>query len=199
MSNTDHAAASPAGLGKMLNSLQGLQQSLEDFSIADVTNAEFNARTLILRLEQFQDTIAAIAMLKNAVAAINRSIAESPQLDCAVVDINSLENHPQLHAIVNASKLIKLHKLMAALKAGADVGHPQDKPILDSDPAVLAPLERSADFPSEIAEATGAESGDYDFAGRRETAVAAGGQAGSLPRTAAREHGPLRRSPNSPR
>jgi hypothetical protein len=173
MSDTDHAAASPAGFGKMLNSLQGLQQRLEDFSIADVTNAEANARNLILRLKQFQNTIAAIALLKNAAATINRSIAEIQQLDCEVVDMNSLENHPQLHAIVKANKLIKSHKLMAALKTGANVGEPQDESILDSDSAVLAPVERSADFPSEIAEATGAESVDYDLAGRQETAVEA--------------------------
>lgn len=157
----------------MLNSLQGLQQRLEDFSIADVTSAEANARTLILRLKQFQDTITAVALIKNAAATINRSIAEIQQLDCEVVDMNGLENHPQLHVIVKASKLIKLHKLMAALKAGADVGEPQDEPILDSDSSDLAPVERSADFPSEIAEATGAESVDYDLAGRQETAVEA--------------------------
>ncbi|HEX6768556.1 MAG TPA: hypothetical protein VF208_04330, partial [Candidatus Binatia bacterium] len=99
--------------------------------------------------------------------------AEIQQLDCEVVEMNGLENHPQLHAIVKASKLIKLHKLMAALKAGADVGEPQDEPILDSNSSDLAPVERSADFPSEIAEATGAESVDYDLAGREETAVEA--------------------------
>jgi len=173
MSNTDQAAASPAGFGKMLNSLQGLQQRLEDFSIADVTNAEANARTLILRLKQFQDTIAAIALLKNAAATLNRSITDIQQLDCELVDMNGLENHPQLHAIVKANKLIKLHKLMAALKAGADIGKPQDEPIPDSDSAVLAPVECSADFPSEIAEATDSESVDDDLAGRHETALEA--------------------------
>jgi len=137
MSNIDQASAPAGGFGKMLNSLQGLQQRLEDFSIADVTNAEANAQTLILRLRQFQDTIAAVALLKNAAADIDRSIAEVAPVDVEIVDPDSLENHPQLHAIVKVSKLIKLQKLMTALKAGADEGEAIAVPDL------MAATERS--------------------------------------------------------
>jgi len=122
MSNTDQAATPAGGFGKMLNSLQGLQQRLEDFSIADVANAEANAQTLILRLKQIQGTIAALAQLKNAAADIRRSVAEIRPIDIEAINLDSLENHPQLNAIVKASKLIKLQKLMTALKAGADEG-----------------------------------------------------------------------------
>ena len=157
----------------MLNSLQGLQQRLEDFSIADVTNAEANARTLILRLQQFQDTIGAIALVKTAAANIDQSIAEIQQLDTEVVGMDSLENHPQLHAIVNASKLIKLRKMMAALKAGADVGESQDKPILDPVSAAAGSVERSEGIALETAKAIGAESVDSDSAAGLETSEAA--------------------------
>ena len=102
----------------MLNSLQGLQQRLEDFSITDVTSAEANAHTLTLRLRQFQDTIAAVALLKSATAEVSRSIAEIAPFDTNVVNLDSLENHPQLHAIVKASKLIKLQKLMTGPESG---------------------------------------------------------------------------------
>ena len=173
MSYTDQTGSAPGGFGKMLNSLQGLQQRLEDFSIADVTNAEANARTLIQRLQQFQDTIGAIALVKTAAANIDQSIAEIQQLDTEVVGTDSLENHPQLHAIVNASKLIKLHKLMAALKAGADVGESQDKPILDPVSAAAGSVERSEGIALETAKAIGAESVDSDNAAGLETSEAA--------------------------
>lgn len=122
MSNIDYDSASTGGFGKMLNSLQGLQQRLEDFSIADVANAEANAQTLILRLKQVHSTIASVALLKQASADIDRSVGETAQADLAAIELDSLASHPQLHAIVNAGKLIKLHKLMTALKAGALAG-----------------------------------------------------------------------------
>lgn len=163
MSNIDRASASAGGFGKMLNSLQGLQQRLEDFSITDVTNAEANAHTLILRLRQFQDTIAAVALLKSATVNVSRSIAEIAPFDTDVVNLDSLENHPQLHAIVKATKLIKLHKLMTALKAGAQVGESQEEPTHDDVAAVLPTVELTANRPNESLDATVRESAEGDL------------------------------------
>ncbi|MGZ8483548.1 MAG: hypothetical protein ACXW6R_06405, partial [Candidatus Binatia bacterium] len=147
----------------MLNSLQGLKQRLDDFSITDVTNAEANAHTLILRLRQFQDTIAAVALLKNATVNVSRSIAEIAPFDTDVVNLDSLENHPQLHAIVKASKLIKLRKLMTALKAGAEVGESQKDQFHNNVPAVLPTVELIANRPNESLDATVRESTEGDL------------------------------------
>ena len=105
----------------MLNSLQGLQQRLQDFSIADIANAEANAQTLILRLKQVDEVITAIARLKTAANSISQSVDDPPEAALDLIGFDSLENHPQLHAIIKASKLIRLHRLMTALKAGG--GH----------------------------------------------------------------------------
>src|SRR5678816_325511 len=120
MSHTEQPISSAGGFGKMLNSLQGLQQRLEYFSIADIANAEANAQTLILRLKQVQDNVAALAKVKTAAVTISQYLTETPEFDTDVVAFDSLENHPQLHAIIKASKLIKLHRLLTALKAGAE-------------------------------------------------------------------------------
>ena len=144
MSAIDLASPSAGGFGKMLNSLQGLQQRLEGFSITDVTNAEANAHTLTQRLRQFQDTITAVALLKSATVKVSRSIAEIAPFDTNVVNLDSLENHPQLHAIVKASKLIKLQKLMRALKAGAEIGGSQEDGFHDEIAAVLPTVELTA-------------------------------------------------------
>lgn len=170
MSYTDQTATSPGGFGKMLNSLHGLQQRLDDFSIADVTNAEANARTLILRLKQFQATISAIALVKKAEANIDQSIAEIRHLDTEVVGMDSLENHPQLHSIVKASKLIKLHKLMAALKAGNDVGEFQENSSLAPATAPLTSVERSVNFLSETFDVPRSDRVDHEIPSRPEPA-----------------------------
>jgi hypothetical protein len=164
MSNIDQAASSLGGFGKMLNSLQGLQQRLEDFSITDVTNAEANAQTLILRLKQFQDTIVAIALLKNAAATISQSIIEIQPADTDVVGLDSLENHPQLHAIVKASKLIKLQKLMAALKASSDNGASQEKQTGKNLAAELPPAALTENLPSDSCDAIGPGSAEHELA-----------------------------------
>jgi len=164
MSNTDPTTASPGGFGKMLNSLQGLQQRLEDFSITDVINAEANAQTLILRLKQFQDTITAIALLKGAAANISQSIADIQQADDDRVGLDSLENHPQLHAIVKASKLIKLQKLMAALKASSDNGAAQEETAVESLMAGPTLVALSSTPPSDSYDAIGPESAEPELA-----------------------------------
>lgn len=165
MSNIDQASAATGGFGKMLNSLQGLRQRLEDFSITDVTSAAANAQTLILRLRQFQDTIAAVALLKSATAEVSRSIAEIAPIDTDVVNLDSLKNHPQLHGIVKASKLIKLQKLMTALKAGAQAGESQEELTHDDVAAVSPTVELTANRPNESLDASGRESAEGDLAG----------------------------------
>ena len=143
MTNTDDTPPSGGGFSKMLNSLQGLQQRLEDFSIADIANAEGNAQTLLLRLKQVQNIIAAIALLKKAEATISESSLAQITDETEFVGFDSLEKHPQLHAIIQASKLIKLHKMMSALKAASDnrtsqQGQPAAKPYANRTPAELS-------------------------------------------------------------
>src|SRR5215207_470548 len=144
MTTTDDTPPSGGGFSKMLNSLQGLQQRLEDFSIADIANAEGNAQTLLLRLKQVQNIIAAIALLKKAEANISESsLAQITDTDTESVGFDSLEKHPQLHAIIQASKLIKLHKMMSALKAASDnrtsqQGQPAAEPYAKRTPAELS-------------------------------------------------------------
>ena len=161
----DLASTSAGEFGKMLNSLHGLQQRIEGFSTSDVANAEANAHTLTLRLRQFQDTIAAVALLKRATVSVSRAIAEIAPFDTNVVNLDSLENHPQLHAIVKASKLIKLQKLMRALKAGAEVGGSQEDRYHDENAAVLPSVELAAIRQTESLDATVRESAKGDLSG----------------------------------
>ena len=149
----------------MLNSLHGLQQRIEGFSTTDVVNAEANAHTLTLRLRQFQDTIAAVALLKRATVSVSRAIAEIAPFDTNVVNLDSLENHPQLHAIVKASKLIKLQKLMRASESGREVGESQENRYHDENAAVLPNVELAANRQTESLDASVRESAKCDISG----------------------------------
>ena len=118
MTNIDQSASPSRKFDSMFTSLQGLQQRLENFSTADVADAEVNAQTLIYQLGECQKKIAVVACLKKVSADVSKSLAALPQVNTEAISLDSLENHPTLHAIIKASKLIKLHRVMAALKAG---------------------------------------------------------------------------------
>jgi hypothetical protein len=108
------------GFGKVLNSIQGLQQRLGDFSIEDVTSAEGKANTLIRRLALLQNKLDRLANLKHCLADAEDRIRQTPEPDYDLIGPASLEKHPQLHAIVKANKVIRLHRLLKIAKASAE-------------------------------------------------------------------------------
>src|SRR6266550_909541 len=108
------------GFGKVLTSIQGLQQRLENFSVEDVSRAETDAKNLIQQLSVLQVKLHCLAELKKFVVSANAQISEIPAENFDQIAPDGLENHPQLHAIVQASKLIRFHRIMKAAKAGAE-------------------------------------------------------------------------------
>jgi len=107
------------GFGNVLKSVQGLQQRLSDFSLDDVTAAEANANTLIHRIASVQQKLIELANLKRNLTAVAGTIHQIPETDFDLISPDSLERHPQLHAIVKTSKIIRLHKLLKVAKASA--------------------------------------------------------------------------------
>ena len=133
--------SSTMGFGKVLTSIQGLQQRLEDFSVEDVVRTEADAKSLVLKLSQLQVKLETLAALKQFVASANLLISEIPEENFEQIAPDGLENHPQLHAIIQASKLIRLHRLMQAAKAGAEsISLDLDTGTLSS---AISPPERS--------------------------------------------------------
>ena len=114
------SASSTMGFGKVLTSIQGLQQRLEDFSVEDVVRTEADAKGLVLELSQLQIKLETLTALKQFVASANLLISEIPEENFEQIAPDGFEDHPQLHAIIQVSKLIRLHRLMQAAKAGAE-------------------------------------------------------------------------------
>jgi len=108
------------GFAKVLTSIQGLQQRLDGFSLEEASQAEANVDTIVLQLCTIQAKLSQVTELKHFVASANWMISEIPEQNFERVDLDGLEDHPQLHAIIQASKLIRVHKLMQATKAGAE-------------------------------------------------------------------------------
>lgn len=114
------AAAHTGGFAKVLTSIQGLQQRLDGFSADEADQAEANVHTLIARLTLLQSKLDRVEKLKRCVSTSSTLIGQIPEQNFDRVDLDNFENHPQLRAIIQASKLIQIHRLMKSAKADAE-------------------------------------------------------------------------------
>jgi len=132
------------GFGKVLSSIQGLQQRLGDFSYGEVSIAEAKVKILVKQLSLLRDSLSRLIRLKHTVSDINRRQSEIPTLNLDRVDMNDLEKYPQLHAILQASKLVCGQRLMKGDFAGSHVVS-LDAGITDSPDRALAAKETGAE------------------------------------------------------
>ena len=115
-----NAAANTGGFAKVLTSIQGLQQRLDGFSVDEAAHAEANVHTLMARLTLLQSKLDRVEKLKQFVSTSSALIGQIPEQNFDRVDLDDFENHPQLRAIIQASKLIQIHRLMKSAKADAE-------------------------------------------------------------------------------
>jgi hypothetical protein len=113
-------APTATGFGKVLSSIQGLQQRLDDFSIDEVSRAQAKAYALIQSLDDFQSQLTALAKLKDAIASATAQVGAIPEENIDVISADGLESHPQLRAIVQAGRLIRLHRSLRAAQASIE-------------------------------------------------------------------------------
>jgi hypothetical protein len=136
------------GFAKVLHSIQGLQQRLDDFSVEEVSRAHAKTHTLIRDINHLQVQLDALSKLKDAVINVNAGIAAIPEDNFDLVGPDSLEKHPQLRAIVQAAKLIRMHRVLKAVRASAEPSFDLQAGIPSSD-APLIPTKRSNEsFPT---------------------------------------------------
>jgi hypothetical protein len=115
-------ALTASGFAKVLSSIQGLQQRLGDFSYGEVSIAEAKVKLLVKQLGALREHLGTVAKLKHAVSETNRQIIDLPEESFDLVELDSLEKHPQLHAIIRASTLLHTqgHMTMARTRANTN-------------------------------------------------------------------------------
>jgi len=122
-SQTPPGASQPpttTGFGKVLHSIQGLQQRLNDFSIEEVSRSHARAHELIRELGNLRTRLESVTKLKDAIDGIGPQIAAMPDADLDLVSADGLAKYPQLHAILETHDL--LQKAKANVPAVHDVG-----------------------------------------------------------------------------
>ena len=105
--------------GKVLNSIQGLQQRLDDFSFDEADRADQEARKLIQRLKDIQWQLALIGELRTVAAKTDRILQENPQANFDTIPPDSLDNYPQLRTIIQAGKLVRIFRIWETARTNA--------------------------------------------------------------------------------
>jgi hypothetical protein len=125
-----------AGFGKVLNSIQGLQQRLEDFSVDDVDKATENVRTLSLRLSQLQGKIHTLTEISESIAAVRTAVDRASNETSELIKLESFDKPLHLQAIVQASKLIRFPKVT---KIGNDTSKIPSLDTIATEPKINIP------------------------------------------------------------
>jgi hypothetical protein len=132
-----------AGFGKVLNSIQGLQQRLEDFSVEDISKAAEKAKTLALHLSELQRQLATVKQISKSIAAVREAVDHIADEASELTKPAPSDRPLQLHAIVQASKLIRFPRLA---KGGKDHSRlPPVNPTAATSPVKPSNSERFLD------------------------------------------------------
>jgi hypothetical protein len=102
----ENSASSVTSFVKILGSIQGLQQRLGDFSYGEVSIAEAKVTMLVKQLSLLREKLEDVARRKDELQKVGRLVKEIPLASFDQIKLDSLEKHPQLHAILQVSKLV---------------------------------------------------------------------------------------------
>lgn len=116
------------GFARVLTSLQGLQQRLDDFSVEEVSRAHARTLDLIRDLDLLQRNLDLVRGIKEVGAAARAAMDAQPDIlaDSIDTDNDGLTGHPRLRALVRAGKLFEKYRRIKFLK-GLDPALPEPR------------------------------------------------------------------------
>jgi len=139
--------AAATSFGMVLNSVQGLQQRLEDFSVNEISEAEALARTLISRLTELAKKLDRLTEVQRSVAAAQRSATQAGIEKIEIPNLKVLENSLPVHAIVQASNLIPFPRPKKALSEISENSLLTAAPVIHQPESLISEADGSADKP----------------------------------------------------
>ena len=104
--------SSPGGgsVGKVVTSIQGLQQRLNDYSLEEVSAAENRSRTLMLGLLNLQSRVGSLVTIKRSMSVVYEALKTTSE-DIKLSVIETSGKPIKLHDIIQASNLIRFPTL----------------------------------------------------------------------------------------
>jgi hypothetical protein len=140
-STTPEDLADVGSFGKVVNSIQGLQQRLENFGADDVGAAHDKTQTLLTRLADLQQKLTSFTMIKKSMTAVRVSVDQMITDSLTQVKLEAAEQPLHIQTLIQANKLIQFPRLNRSaavsslpLVANVDQG-PAIAATADNDPA----------------------------------------------------------------
>ena len=99
----------PSGgtMGKVVNSIQGLQQRLNDYTLEEIAAAENRSRTLMLGLLNLQSRVDSLIAIKRSMTVVFDALQKTTSEDVKLSLVNPTGKSIHLHDIIQANNLIK--------------------------------------------------------------------------------------------
>jgi len=115
--STASRVSSPSGgtVGKVVNSIQGLQQRLNDYTLEEVSAAENRSRTLLLGLLNLQSRVGSLVAIKRSMTLVHEAVEKTASEDIKLSVIDTSGKPIHLRDIIQASNLIKFPGLKRTL------------------------------------------------------------------------------------
>jgi len=117
---------SPNGgaVGKVVNSIQGLQQRLNDYSLEEIAAAENKSRTLLRGLVNLQSRVGSLVAIKRSMTVVYEAVEKATSEDINLSTIDTLGKPIHLRDIIQASNLIKFPDLKRTLRPRPEITVP---------------------------------------------------------------------------
>jgi hypothetical protein len=144
--------ASAGSFGTVLNSVQGLQQRLGDFSVEEISEAEASVRTLIGRLSEVARKLDRIAEVQRSVADVWKSAAQAGSESAEISNHEVFDNSFPIHAIAQANNLIPFPRPKKVLTETSENPPLAAAVKLDQDEGLQSEPDRAADDPEETSD-----------------------------------------------
>ena len=99
----------PSGgtVGKVVNSIQGLQQRLNDYTLEEIAAAENKSRTLMIGLLNLQSRVDSLISIKRSMTVVFETLQKTTSEDAKLSLVNTSGRSIHLHDIIQASNLIR--------------------------------------------------------------------------------------------
>jgi hypothetical protein len=151
--STSPRITSPNGgaVGKVVNSIQGLQQRLNDYPLEEIAAAENKSRTLLRGLLNLQSRLGSLIAIKRAMTVAYEAVRKATSEDIDPSTIETLGKPIHLRDIIQASNLIKFPGLKRTPRQSAESTVPNA-------PNAVPIIQEPNDTPKTTREVIGARS-----------------------------------------
>lgn len=141
-----------SSFGTVLNSVQGLQQRLGDFSVDEISEAEASVRTLISRLSEVVRKLDRLAEVQRSVADARKRAAQAGIESDEIPSHDVIDNSSPIHAVAQANNLIPFPRLKKVLMEISENPPPTTAVTLDRNEGLQSEPDRTADHEVEISD-----------------------------------------------